>query len=81
MKQMTIDQLEASVRQALKDAAGEDLIIMDGDEPIAVVHGIEVEGGEADAWIDDDPELWEMIERSRRQPRRRLEDVEADLRG
>jgi len=79
MKQMTIEQLEESLRRALTEAAGEDLIIMDGSEPIGVLHAIESPSDDADEWIDDDPELWEIIDRARKGPRRSLEQVEAEL--
>jgi hypothetical protein len=79
MKQMTVEQLEESLRRALTEAAGEDLVIMEGNEPIGVLHAIEPQSEDVDEWVDDDPELWEMIESARAESRRPLEQVEAEL--
>lgn len=81
MKMMTVEEVEGSLRDALRLAADEDVIIMDGDELVGILQGLasDDDGDDAPFWVEDDPEIREMIERSRSQPSRPLAEVLADL--
>ncbi len=78
MRQATLAQFQAEPGRFLEEAQDDELLITERGEPVALVVGMRFKD-EEDLAYERSPEFWEMIERSRRQPSRRLEEIEAEL--
>jgi hypothetical protein len=70
MKSATIGSLNGSLRDSIDAAQSETLLICDDDgEPLAVLSRLGVDdGSDAEFWVEDDPEVWELLRRTRDEP-------------
>jgi hypothetical protein len=69
--------LHGSLRDSIDAARSESLLICDDDgQPLAVLSRLGVDdGSDAEFWLDDDPEVWELLRQTRKEPTIPFDDV------
>jgi hypothetical protein len=78
MRQITVEDFERSVRETLREAPGEDLLIVEDGCPVGLLHLLDRDDTQNFFW-EDDPDIWAAIERGRKGPFIPLEDFISEL--
>ncbi len=78
MKHTSLAEFRARPGQFIEDAQGEDLLVTEDGEPVALVLGVRFKDHE-DVDYENDPAFWEMIRRRRAEASIPWEQVEAEL--
>jgi antitoxin (DNA-binding transcriptional repressor) of toxin-antitoxin stability system len=78
MKHTSLAEFRAHPDRFIEDAQGEDVVVTDDGEPVALVLGIRFKDQE-DLDYENDPAFWEMIRRRRAEVSIPWEQVEAEL--
>lgn len=78
MRQITVEDFERSIRETLREAPGEDLLIVEDGCPVGILHLLDRDDTPDFFW-EDDPEIWAAIERGRKGRFTPLEDVISEL--
>ena len=78
MKHASLAEFRAHPDRFIEDAQGEDLLVTEDGEPVALVLGVRLKDQE-DRDYENDPAFWEMIRQRRAEVPIPWEQVEAEL--